>query len=196
MSDKFQHKYRIPSVRLNDWDYRREGFYFITICTKGRQCDFGKIIDDKMELSGAGVLADVLWHEIKNHASNVELGEFVVMPNHIHGILKLTNADFESESGSVETLHATSLQTTPTSVQPVVKNIQMAAISPKKGSVSVIVRSYKSAVSHHARRLGFELEWQERFHDHVIRGKEEYQRIAEYIVQNPAKWEEDKFYNE
>lgn len=72
----------------------------------------------------------------------------------------------------------------------------MAVISPKKGSVSVIVRSYKSAVSRHARRLGFELEWQERFHDHIIRGKEEYQHIAEYIVQNPAKWEEDKFYSE
>jgi putative transposase len=154
-----------------------------------------------MKLSEIGKMAHQCWMEIPVHFPFVELGEFVVMPNHIHGILKLTNADFELASGSVETLHATSLQTTTTSlqststpVQPGMKNEQMAAISPKKCSVSVIVRSYKSAVSRHARRLGLELEWQELFHDHIIRGKEEYQWIAEYIVQNPTNWRDDKFY--
>lgn len=80
---KFQNKYRIHSFRLQNWDYSWDGIYFITICTKGRKHYFGEIVDGKMNLSKIGIIADILWHEIKNHAKNVELGEFVVMPNHI-----------------------------------------------------------------------------------------------------------------
>ena len=69
----------------------------------------------------------------------------------------------------------------------------MGQISPKPGSVSTIIRSYKSAVTKHAHRLGFEIEWQERFHDHVIRDNMEHQRISQYIINNPQKWENDKF---
>jgi putative transposase len=89
MDEKFQHKYRIPSTRLQQWDYGWDAAYFVTICTKDRECFFGDIINDVMHLSGIGIIADVLWYEIKNHAKNIELGEFVVMPNHIHGIIIL-----------------------------------------------------------------------------------------------------------
>ena len=87
--DKYQNKYRIQSARLKGYDYTREGLYFITICTKNREHYFGEIIDHKMKLSNIGVLANVFWHEIKNHSKNVELHQFVVMPNHIHGILEI-----------------------------------------------------------------------------------------------------------
>ena len=87
--DKFRNTYRIPSARWQNWDYRWAGAYFITICTGNREHYFGEIADGNMHLSGVGILADVFWYEIKNHATNVELGEFVVMPNHIHGILIL-----------------------------------------------------------------------------------------------------------
>ena len=114
--DKFRNKYRIPSARLQHWDYRWAGAYFITICTQHRIHYFGEIENQKMILSHVGILADVFWHEIQNHAQNVELGEFVVMPNHIHGILILTgnvpNPDnnFGTDPATtVETLHATSL---------------------------------------------------------------------------------------
>jgi REP element-mobilizing transposase RayT len=70
----------------------------------------------------------------------------------------------------------------------------MAAISPKPNSISTIVRSYKSAVSKHAHRLGFDFQWQSRFHDHIIRNDAEYQRIVDYINTNPANWEQDKFF--
>ena len=89
MDEKFQHKYRIPSARLQQWDYGWDAAYFVTICTKDRECFLGDIINDVMHLSGIGIIADVLWYEIKNHAKNMELGEFVVMPNHIHGIIIL-----------------------------------------------------------------------------------------------------------
>lgn len=104
MNDKFQNKYRIASTRLQNWDYGWNGLYFITICTQNRENHFGKIQHGKMELSPIGVIANILWYEIKNHAKNIELGELVIMPNHIHGILILNGDD------NVKTGHALSLQ--------------------------------------------------------------------------------------
>ncbi|MFZ2910962.1 MAG: transposase [Candidatus Desulfobacillus denitrificans] len=192
--DKFQNKYRIPSARLQHWDYGWAGSYFITICTKDRIHYFGEIENSKMVLSNVGVLADVFWHEIKTHSQNVELGEFVVMPNHIHGVLILTGNDDNHNVngniyGNVETGHALPLQQTEKTIgQQRFQNIG-------KNSVSSIVGSYKSAVAKHAHRLGYEFEWQTRFHDHVIRDDESFQKISNYIINNPMNWQEDKFYN-
>ena len=88
-TDKFKNKYRIVSARASWWNYGWNGAYFITICTKNRDHFFGEIENGQMKLSKIGLLADVFWHEIKNHTENIELGAFVVMPNHIHGILIL-----------------------------------------------------------------------------------------------------------
>jgi len=87
MHDKFQNKYRIPSARLQNWDYSSNGAYFITICTQNREHYFGEIKDAAMQISTIGQLAEQYWKEIPNHFPFVELGNFVVMPNHIHGIL-------------------------------------------------------------------------------------------------------------
>jgi len=91
MSEKFKNTYRIASARRQKWDYRWDASYFITICTKNRAHYFGEINNGKMELSHLGILADVFWNEITNHANSVLLDEFIVMPNHIHGILVLQN---------------------------------------------------------------------------------------------------------
>ena len=107
--EKYQNKYRTTSTRLQNWDYQWRGAYFITICTHNRAHYFGEINNDKMQLFNIGIIADVLWYEIKNHAHNVELGEFIVMPNHIHGILILNNDDVKHGNGNVETRHALSL---------------------------------------------------------------------------------------
>lgn len=79
MSERFRGKYRNESIRLKNWDYARDAAYFITICTKNREHIFGEIQNAKMQISPAGAIAHVLWYEIKNHAKNLELGEFVVM---------------------------------------------------------------------------------------------------------------------
>ena len=186
-------KYRIPSARLQNWDYSNEGAYFITICTKDKVHLFGEIENGAMVLSKVGIIADILWYEIKYHTRNVELGEFVVMPNHIHGIVLLKSNEQNTINNPgriapVETLHATSLQHPP----PI--NKKMASISPKSNSISTIIRSYKSAVTRHAHRLGYEMEWQTRFYDHIIRNPASFAKIANYIVNNPANWKEDKFY--
>jgi REP element-mobilizing transposase RayT len=185
---KFQNQYRIPSARLQHWDYRWAGAYFITICTNDRQHYLGEIENGEMILSNAGVVADALWYEIPNHAQNVKLGAFVVMPNHVHGVLILN----DNAMTHVETLHATSLPTS-TSTN---KNEQMMNISPKPNSISTIIRSYKSAVTKHVHRLGFDFEWQSHFHDHIIRDDESYQTITNYIINNAANWQKDKFFNQ
>jgi len=224
--EKFKNKYRIQSTRLQHWDYRWDATYFITICTKNREFFFGEIHDNIMQLTPVGAIADVLWHEIKNHAKNVELDAFIVMPNHIHGILILngnhcenpddtngvTNDDITNDSindinndiNNVETghalsLHALSLRSTPRSTPPstnkTAKTIgQQRFQNIGKNSVSSIIGSYKSAVTKHANRLGMDFEWQSRFHDHIIRDNREYNRIQQYIINNPLNWKEDKFY--
>jgi REP element-mobilizing transposase RayT len=116
MTDKFQNKYRIASARLPGWDYGWNAPYFVTICTKDRECFFGEIVNGEMNLSKTGVIADLMWYEIKNHAKGVELGEFIVMPNHVHGIILLNGNDERpqvipniNDGPHVETRHALSL---------------------------------------------------------------------------------------
>jgi putative transposase len=185
--DKFKNKYRIASARAAWWDYGWAGAYFITICTADRLHYFGEITNKKMQLSNVGVLADVFWHEIPHHAKNVELGAFVVMPNHIHGILILNGADNNNNDKptvvgvGVETRHALSLP---------LQRFQ----NQGKNTVSSIMGSYKSAVTKHANRLGMVFGWQSRFHDHIIHNDAEFQRINDYIETNPDNWETDKFF--
>ncbi|HEX9972985.1 MAG TPA: glucose-6-phosphate dehydrogenase [bacterium] len=93
MSELFKNKYRIHSIRLPGWDYRSPGGYFVTICTKDRECWFGEIDNGEMILSDLGKIVDQYWQEIPDHFKNVQPDEFVIMPNHTHGILFLMEFD-------------------------------------------------------------------------------------------------------
>jgi REP element-mobilizing transposase RayT len=204
--DKFLDRFRIGSARLQKWDYRWKGAYFITIFCKNREHYFGEILNGKMNLSGVGIIADILWYEIKIHAKNVDLGAFVVMPNHVHGILIL-NEWIDNIGGDetialtrdVETTHALSLRQ-PEPITTEIPTETSLTIGRKrfqkqgKNSVSSIIGSYKSAVSKHAHRLGFDFEWQERFYDNIIRDEDSFHNISKYIVNNPANWKDDRFY--
>lgn len=206
MEEKFANKYRIPSARLQNWNYASEGAYFITICTKNRVNYFGEIENGKMVLSNKGIIADLMWYEIKNHAKNIKLGEFVVMPNHIHGILILndnlnttivSNANVSpTVSTTVETRHALSLPSEPSEPskpsEPFIG--QMRFQNQGKNTISSIIGSYKSAVTKHCNRLGFEFAWQPLFYDHIIRDTKSFENIQNYIANNPANWVTDKFH--
>ncbi len=212
MHGKFQNKYRIESARLQHWNYGLDAAYFITICTKDRKCYFGNIIDGAMQLSRAGIIANVFWDNIKNHAKKIELGEFVVMPNHIHGIIILDGNNPVGDDGktdentvetrpAVETRHALSLQTSPPpwssppDQSPGEKTIgQKRFQNQGKNTISSIVGSYKSAVTRHCNRLELDFAWQSRFYDHIIRDQKSFERISEYIQNNPTKWKGDKFF--
>jgi len=189
MTEKFRNKYRTTTIRASWWDYGENGAYFITICTDQRKKYFGEISDGKIKLSNVGVLADVFWHEIQNHAKDVQLGQFVVMPNHIHCIL-IINKDHNKNMVNNDENNI--------GITDIMDKIQPKSRFQNQGknTISSIIGSYKSAITKHSNRLGFEFKWQSRFYDHIIRNEEEYIRICEYIENNPKKWEEDKLFQE
>lgn len=206
---KFRNKYRIESARLQGWDYRNSGAYFITICTHGRVHHFGKCENGRMKLSTLGLIVQGCWFEIPRLNSHVRLGEFIVMPNHVHGILILESLNLD-DVDDVETFYKTSVRGVRNDgdVRDVDANTKKEFhqnISPKSGSVSRIIQQFKRAATYHIKlveSLNFNgstlgnFKWQSRFHDHIIRDDESFVRISNYIVNNPLKWMEDKFYGD
>ena len=99
------------SIRLKEYDYSQNGLYFVTICTNNQTHFFGEIVDGEMCLSIIGKIVGALWHEIKNHVPNVKLHEFIVMPNHVHGIIEITNhVAIQNDNVAVGARHAPPLQ--------------------------------------------------------------------------------------
>ena len=194
MQNKFKNKYRIPSARLQSWDYSNNGAYFITICTQNRNHFFGKIINQEMQLSEIGKLAQKYWLEIPEHFPFVELGNFVVMPNHFHGILIIdkTNIDSTEPPAIVETRHC--LVSTIVSSNETIGQSRFQ--NQGKNTISSIVGSYKSIVTKMSRPINPNFGWQSRFHDHIIRNANAFENIQNYIANNPAKWKEDTFWKE
>ena len=199
MSEKYKNKYRIKSTRLQNWNYGWNAVYFVTICTYNSEHYFGRIINNKMELSAIGIIANILWFEIKNHFKNIELDGLVVMPNHVHGIIVIDDddCDYDAETATeaghavVETGHALSLQSSDNSPKTIgQKRFQNIG----KNSLPSIIGSYKSAVTKHSHRLGYQFKWQTRYYDHIIRNEKSYIKIKDYIINNPINWNEDKFY--
>jgi REP element-mobilizing transposase RayT len=183
MNQQFKPSYRKPIIRLKEWDYRWSAAYFITICTKNKQHYFGEIVDGKMKLSSVGMLAEVFWHEIKHHAKHVRLGEFVVMPNHIHAILIICDDEAMPLRDLVGQGHALDLPTPVNRFQNIGSN-----------SVSSIIGSYKAAVTKYANRLKLDFAWQPRFYDPIIRDAESFKTITRYIYNNPSTWESDRYF--
>lgn len=179
----FKNKYRIKSTRLKFWDYSTNGFYYITICTKNRECVFGNIVNGKIELSKIGEIVSNEWIKTGQIRKHVQLDEFVVMPNHIHGIVIIEN---NIVSNTVETCRGMSLQR---------QNITQynKFTKPISKSLSMIINHFKSAVKRWANKHNFEnFQWQPRFYEHIIRNEDELNRIREYIRNNPLQWELDR----
>ena len=178
MNDKFQNKYRIASARLQHYDYGQNGAYFVTICSKNKQCFFGEIIDGQMQYSAMGNIARDCWIAIPEHFEFVVLGEWVVMPNHVHGVIVIDKNDDDT----VETQYIASLQH---------KN----KFGPQSKNLASIIRGFKIGVTKYARQnTNIFNVWQSRFYDHIIRNEKSHQKINEYIINNPLNWQIDKFY--
>ncbi len=184
MKDKFQNKYRIESTRLQNWDYGWNGAYFITICTKYRELFFGNIVNKEMQYSEIGEIAKKYWQEIPDHFSFVVLDVYVVMPNHVHGIVIIDKDDDGQECVPI------------ICNEPIITNLPdkpKNKFGPQSQNMGSIIRGYKTGVKTYStiNQIGFT--WQERFHDHIIRNEEEYQRIKNYTIHNPQNWDTDKF---
>jgi REP element-mobilizing transposase RayT len=158
---KFQNFFRIESARLPAWDYSNPWWYYITICTKNHIEHFGKIENNCVELNFVGIIVEECWQNIPLHFPNVQLDYFVIMPNHIHGIVIL-----EEKSRDVACNVSTN---------------KMSVISPKKGSLSTVIRSFKSATTRRIRESNIQdFNWQTRFYDRIIRNEKELFNIRKY----------------
>jgi putative transposase len=177
--DKFKGKYRIPSARWQTWDYGSNAAYFVTICTADRSPYFGAVVAGQMQLMPLGQAAWDCWQEIPAHFPFVVLDEFVVMPNHVHGIIVIDKPDGDS----VETQYIASLPPPPYN-----------RFGPQSQNLASIVRGFKIGVTKFARQHDLPFGWQARYHDHVIRNAAECDRIRHYISNNPQQWAEDTFY--
>ena len=165
---------RKPS-RLQNYDYSQNGAYFITVCTKDRHEMFGKILNEQSVLNEYGFIVKREIENISKIRKECVVEKFVVMPNHVHLIVKIAvggdgNRPVEPQADCVK---------------------QRADCHPPlRKSVSNMVQGLKGAVT---RQIGFSL-WQRSFHDHIIRNETDYDRIAEYIENNPVNWERDCFF--
>lgn len=188
MSEKFQNKYRIPSARLQSYDYASAGMYFITICTKDRTHYFGEIENGMMLFSELGNIVKKEWVKspIIRPYVNLELGEFVVMPNHFHAILIIgqneynTVIDTPRDTPRKDAMHCVST-TNP-------NGNTTNALKPQSKNLASIIRGFKSSVTTYARKNNIPFNWQPRYHDHIIRTGADYVRIGNYILNNPLNW--------
>lgn len=177
----YKNQYRIESTRLKEWDYSRYGYYFVTICTKDKQYFFGDIVGDKMELSEIGKIVAGEWQKTGSIRDYAKLDEWVIMPNHLHGIIIIQNDDKNVETHG----HA--------SQNPPIPSGDAFDASLRKDNLSNIIRGFKSATIRKTHQMGFtNFAWQSRFYDHIIRNEKELHEIRAYIVYNPLKWQFDE----
>jgi REP element-mobilizing transposase RayT len=170
-------------LRYAGRDYSLPGKYFVTICTAGTKEWFGKVILGKMYLSEIGHIASRMWYEIPVHFPFIGLDAFVVMPNHIHGIIVINRS---VKTPIVGTLHATPL---PPNDATHLSNETMSFISPKSGSLSVVVRSYKLGVTKHAHKFDTNFSWQPGYYDTIICTTGQLFRIRKYISDYAQNWD-------
>jgi REP element-mobilizing transposase RayT len=230
----YKNKYRIESARCKNWDYSSEGAYFITICAYNRKHYFGTITDGKIIFSETGTIADKYWREIPDHFPMVELDAFVIMPNHVHGIIIIDNKTISQicvpdisnipvnprnaiatvGSGNTDNHGITGItgrdkalpclydkydkynkynkydkNTDPNTGANTASRFQ----NQGKGTISAIIGSYKSICTKTINKTqnAIRFAWQPRFHDHIIRNNDELIRIRQYIMNNPANWDND-----
>ena len=154
--------------RLERYDYSQGGCYFVTICIKERQSLFGEIIQDEMILNQTGVIVNSRWQWLSERYEYVELDEYVVMPNHFHGILIIQTRKDRSRPVLTDAL--------------------------KIKSLSELIGAFKTTSSKRIREIGLAyFQWQRSFYDHVIRNDDDLNRIREYIQNNPLKWSLDEY---
>ena len=183
------------SIRLKGYNYSQAGFYFITIVTQNRENLFGEIKNGKMILNDAGQMAKKYWFEIPNHFPNTQLHEYIVMPNHIHGIIEITIVGANNHSPEFNANnHSCILRANNYSPLQSPQPVRSPFRSPSK-TIGSIIRGYKIGVTKHAKQIANNWGWQSRYHDHIIRNIVSFDKIRNYIINNPQKWANDKFYN-
>lgn len=158
------------SMRLKGYDYSKPGYYFVTVCTQNKKCLFGDIRNRQMVLNDAGRMIEKVWNALPEHYPHVELDAFVIMPNHVHGIIILRP-------------------------DPIVEAGFKPASTKKRHALPEIVRALKTFSARRINEIcntpGVKL-WQRNYYEHIVRNENELNEIRKYIQENPLKWETDK----
>lgn len=183
------------SIRLCGYDYSRNGMYFVTICTQDRLRLFGDIADGEMKLNDAGRMVRAIWDEIPAHYYGIEIDQFTVMPNHIHGIIKLVVA-------GPRACHFSTHACPDGIAQPQIEG-QPQGVAPTGLSLPDVVHRFKTMTTKKytdgVKQNGWQpfpaKLWQRNYYEHIIRDGASYSKIAEYIQTNPQRWTEDVYYD-
>ena len=176
MSELYKNKYKTDSLRLQSWDYSWNGCYFITICTQDRVPYFGTIEEGKQNLSEIGGIANSIWQEIPKQFSFTQLGNHIIMPDHMRGVIKILNhkkdvRDTDQNKG----------------------NDLVGGVTGKHNpmlheNLGRIIRWYKGRVAFEVRKKESSLRWQFLYYDRIIRDEKEYANVENYIRNNPINW--------
>ncbi len=184
MPSKFDpKKHHRRSIRLPEYDYSQPGAYYITIVAWHRECLFGTVVNGEMRLNRFGLVAKQQWEKLPERFPNIELGAYVVMPNHAHGIIVIMVG-----RGTAENLNSYDGEASRRA--PTHEQFQ----KPVKGSIPTVIRSYKSAVSYRINLMrGTQAVpiWQRNYYEHVIRNEKDLQNKTDYIEANPMLGDED-----
>ncbi|UUV20891.1 transposase [Paenimyroides aestuarii] len=195
-------KHHRRSIRLQGYDYSQEGLYFITICCQDRAHLFGKVVSGEMILNSYGEIAQKEWRNTSAIRDNVLLHEFVVMPNHFHSIIEIKFQKGNNEIGKFQSPSQT--------VGAIIRGYKIATIKKIKdyilnigekssGRTSEKINSTGElqfapiAPTEKIKELDFKI-WQRNYYEHIIRSEQAYERISDYIRNNPKRWNDDKFY--
>lgn len=192
MSTDIHHR---RSLRLQGYDYAQAGAYFVTICTHNRECLFGEVVDEEMVLNDAGRMVQTIWDGLPERFPTVELDQSVVMPNHIHGILVLGGAQFIAPDTSRRDLSRPYTGATESGARN--RTLTMAeqdqGVINHAPTLGEIIRAFKAVTARQIRITGFsEFGWQRNYYEHIIRDEGSLNRIREYIVINPVRWQLDR----
>ncbi len=200
MSQLFRNKYRIESIRLQNHDYRF-GLYFVTICTRDKMPYFGKIKNGVMHLSKVGKIAEKEWLRGKSVRNNVYLDEFVIMPDHFHGIVGL-NVDVETRrSASLHRGNAPLQTHCGASVRGYARanarinaesdlraNIEINRFGSQSDNLASLIRGFKASVTRECNKNNIPFRWKERFYESIIKSDHGLEKVREYIINNPKNW--------
>jgi putative transposase len=173
-------KHHRRSIRLKGYDYTSPGAYFVTVCVRDRECVLGDVSNGEMELSDAGHVVQACWDDLPNHYPHVQLDAFVVMPNHVHGVIFLLD---DPTAVGVTVGVGAGLRPAPT------------APRGERHGLPEIVRAFKSFSArrinemHHTAGAPF---WQRGFYEHIVRNERQLDAIRRYVVDNPLKWALDR----
>ena len=162
ISTKEQNRFQIKSTRADWWDYSTNGLYFVTICTKFMRPSFGILESEKVILNQLGQVARLNWLQIPTFFPFTNLGPYIIMPNHLHGIIGIEKKSSFSE-------------------------INQKRFGSQSNNLASIIRGFKSSVTVEARKIDADFAWQSRIHDRIIRDEIELENIIQYIYDNPLK---------